>query len=78
MYAGGVHHRPHLIHALFQRQAGRVGDWVGQSGASLVEHDETPAGRQPTQKAGLRRPRPRRFHVGHEPRNEDQIAGAIA
>jgi IS6 family transposase len=26
MCAGGVHDRPHVIHALFQGQAGRVGD----------------------------------------------------
>ena len=78
MRAGGVHDRPHLIHALFQGQAGRVGDRVGQSGSSLVEHDQASAGRQPAQKPGLGRPRPRRLHVGHEPGNEDQVAGAIA
>ena len=71
MRSGGVHDRPHLIHALFQGQAGRVGDRVGQSGSSLVEHDEAPADRKPAQKPGLGGPRPRRLHVGHEPGNED-------
>jgi hypothetical protein len=59
-------------------EAGRVGDRVGQSGASLVEHDEAPTDREPAQKAGLRRPGPRRFHVGHEAGNEDQVASAVA
>jgi hypothetical protein len=61
MRANGVHDRPHLIHALFQGQAGRVGDRVRQSGASLIEHDEAPAGRQSAQKAGERRPCPGGF-----------------
>jgi hypothetical protein len=76
--AGGVYDRPHLIHALFQGQAGRIGDRVGQSGATLVEHDEAPAGRQPAQEAGMGRPCPCRFHVGYESRNEDKIPWAVA
>ena len=36
--AGGVHHRPHVVHALLQRR--RVGDRVREPGAAPVERDQ--------------------------------------
>jgi hypothetical protein len=72
--AGGVHHRPHVVHPFLQ--PGKLGDPIRQACAAAVEEDQAREGRQPAEERGEGRVLPRLLDVRHPSRHQHQIERA--
>ena len=69
--ADGVQHRPHVVHALFERR--QIRHAIGQAGAALVEEDQPRETRQPPQESRERRLVPEVLEVRHPAHHEDEV-----
>ena len=74
--AGRVHHRAHVVHALFEM--GDADMPVGETGAALVEQNQAGKSSEAGKEMGTTRIFPKQLDIGDKTRNEDQVEPAAA
>jgi len=73
-----LHHRAHVVAPLLESRQRRERHGIGHSGSAFVEAEKPTEACEAIQEARHRGLFPHDLHVGGPPRNEDEIARAIA
>jgi hypothetical protein len=76
--AGGVDHRPHIVHPLLERRELVQRDRVRHAGAPLVEQNQPAERSEACQEASVVRLFPLPFDMIQPVADEDHINGAVA